>query len=92
MSRQASVQLRHAPAQTWQCDASCGVHSRAQASHINAHKVHRALANSPSRANMAAHNRQTAPQSVHSAMQRFIAAGFPSRQADAQMSQATAHS
>jgi hypothetical protein len=70
----------------------CGVHARAQASQTKAHKVHSAVENSPSRANMAAHSRHTLAQSIARLMQRFIRAAFTSRLAAAHWSHATAHS
>lgn len=81
-----------APAQIWQGSKSCVEHCRAQASQTSAHNVHSACANSPSRANMAAHSRQTAAQSVHKLMQDLSCAGFRRRQLAAHWSQATAHS
>jgi hypothetical protein len=86
------VQPRQAPAQIWQCCAPCGEHSRAQASQTSAHKVHSAVENSPLRASIAAHSRQTAAQSVQRPMQRFMRAGSSSRHMAAHTSQATAHS
>jgi len=92
MSLQASVHARQAPAQTWQCSASCVEHNLAQASHTNAHNVHDAVANSPSLASIAAQRRHTSAQSVHRLMQCFMRVAFSSRQAAAHWSHATAHS
>ncbi|KXJ66337.1 hypothetical protein AXY46_12505 [Achromobacter xylosoxidans] len=83
MSRHASVQAMQAPAQIWQCSASCVEHCRAQASQTSAHNVQSAWANSPPRASMAAHKRQTSAQSVHKAMLARICAGFCRRHAAA---------
>jgi hypothetical protein len=68
------------------------VHARAQASQTKAHKVHNAVENSPLRASMAAHRRQTLAQSVAKLMQRFIRVALISRLVAAHWSQATAHS